>query len=58
MNNSNDFYLQLDEQQKWAIRTFLRLEGQDDRADDLSRYENQKQTEERLRDYEQSHVLR
>ncbi|MDF2652742.1 MAG: hypothetical protein K0Q73_8547 [Paenibacillus sp.] len=54
MNNPNDFYLQLDEKQKWAIRTFLRLEGQDDRADDLSRYEDQKVTEERLKDYEQS----
>lgn len=58
MNNPNDFYLQLDEKQKWAIRTFLRLEGQDDRADDLSRYEDQKIKEERLREYEQSQVLR
>lgn len=58
MNNPNDFYLSLDEKQKWAIRSFLRLEDQGKRADDLSRFEDERLKDTKLQEYEQSYVPR
>lgn len=34
--NGSSFYLTLEEKEKWAIRTFLRKNGQGEIADELS----------------------